>query len=349
MTRLEAARVLRPDGSLRPGAVVWAGDRIQAVEDIPPGAHPDRTLIPGLIDLQVNGYADVDVATGSADALDALDHRLATAGTTAWCPTLTSRPLDWYAGWFADHPRPVAGEIGVHLEGPFIARPGAHRPEVLRAPDAGWIAELPSRVALVTLAPELPGAMAAIGQLSPHRVVALGHSEATFAQAQEAAGCGATLVTHVFNAMPGLHHREPGLVGAALARHGLTPAVIGDGVHVHAAILRLVLDSGPAVIVTDSVAWENRPALVVERGAARLHDGTLAGSVITAAEALRTAVGAGVGLADGLAALTATPARIMRRADLGIIAPGARADVVELDPALQVTRVWRGGQPVEGR
>ncbi|GAC1517740.1 MAG: N-acetylglucosamine-6-phosphate deacetylase [Acidimicrobiales bacterium] len=341
--------MLRPDGSLRPGAVVWTGDRIEAVEELGPGPHPDRTLAPGFVDLQVNGYAALDVAGGSGDDLDALDRTLAAAGTTAWCPTLTSRPLDWYAGWFAAHQRRPVGELAIHLEGPFLSRAGAHRPDALRTPDATWIAALPGRVGLVTLAPELAGAPDAIAQLIRRSVVAaLGHSEATYAEAVAAAERGATLVTHVFNAMPGLHHREPGLVGAALARDDLTPAVIGDGVHVHPAVLRLVLASGPAILVSDSVAWEQR-GLVIQHGAARLPDGTIAGSVITLADAVRVAVDAGAGLTAALVAAAATPARIMGRSDLGVLAAGARADIVELDPELRVRAVWRGGEEARGR
>lgn len=348
MTAFGATRVLRPDGSLRPGVVVCSAGRVERVDEAAGAELPDRILAPGLVDLQVNGLGDVDVARSDGPALERLDRRLAEAGTTAWCPTLTSRPLDWYAGWFAGHPRPTPGEIGVHLEGPFISRAGAHRRDALQAPDAAWIDALPDRVRIVTLAPELPGGLDAIDRLTPARVVALGHSEADYACALEAAARGATLVTHVFNAMAGLHHREPGLVGAALARTGLTPAVIGDGVHVHPAVLRLVLAGGPAVLVSDSVASE-RTGLEVDAGAARLPDGTLAGSVITLADAVRVAVDAGVALPDALLAATATPAAIVGRPDLGRFAPGARADLVAFDPDLRVEGVWRNGEAVRGR
>ncbi len=129
---------------------------------------------------------------------------------------------------------------------------------MLRPPDLGWLAALPARVRLVTIAPELEGAVDAIALLAASgRLVSLGHSRADLATAAAAAAAGARMVTHTFNAMGPLHHRAPGLAGAALTDAGLTPAVIGDGVHVHPAVLRLVLSVGPAVLVSDSVASES--------------------------------------------------------------------------------------------
>jgi N-acetylglucosamine-6-phosphate deacetylase len=322
---------------------VLAGDRVAAVLDDAGDDPPDRTLAPGLVDLQVNGLG----AHGVDDPV-ALGAALHAAGTTSWCPTLTSRPLPEVDAWLAAHPDPAPGEIGIHLEGPFLspARAGAHPPGALRAPDVEWLAGLPPRVRLVTLAPELPGALEAIGQLrAAGVVVALGHSDATYEQALAAAEAGASLVTHVFNAMAPLHHRAPGLAGAALTEPRLVPAVIGDGVHVHPAVLALVLMGRRAVLVSDSVRIVG---LDTTRRAARLPEGTagggtLAGSVITLADAVRTAVAAGVPLAVALTAASTTPADVMGRADLGRIAAGARGDVIALDPQLGVQAVWSAG------
>ena len=348
MLRLDAARVLRPDGSLEPGTVVIDGQRIVAIDALA-GPAPDRTVAPGLIDIQVNGFADLDVAHGSAADLARLGDLLATQGTTSWCPTLTSRDLDWYAEWFATHPDLAPGEIGIHLEGPFINRPGAHRRSVLRPPDLSWLRALPDRVRYVTLAPDLPGAFEAVELLVQRdMVVALGHSEAGFDDAVRGAAAGATLVTHVFNAMAALAHREPGLAGAALSDSRLTPGVIGDGVHVHPAVLALVLACGPAILVSDAVAWQ-REGLVVSEGAARLSDATLAGSVITVLDAVRTAVVAGVDLAVALTAATMTPARVLGAEGLGALRAGAAADVVVLDRDLVLTDVWRNGERVLAR
>jgi N-acetylglucosamine-6-phosphate deacetylase len=338
---LAARRVLRPDGSLRPGAVVLEGGHVAAVLDDAGSHPPDRTLSPGLIDLQVNGLGRWDVWNGDLAPLGAA---LAAAGTTSFCPTLTSRPLPDYAAWFAANPDAAPGELGVHLEGPFLSphRAGAHRVEVLRPPDLAFLAKLPARVRLVTLAPELPGALEGVAALNARRVtVALGHSDAGYDEAVAAADAGAHLVTHVFNAMAPLHHRAPGLAGAALADDRLLPCVIGDGVHVHPAVLSLVLRAGPAVLVSDAAATAG---LRVEDGAARLPDGKLAGSVITLADAVRTTVGAGVPLGVALTAATRTPADAMGRPDLGRLVAGATADVVAFGPSLDVEQVWVGGE-----
>jgi N-acetylglucosamine-6-phosphate deacetylase len=337
---LAARRVLRPDGSLGPGTVVIEGGQVADVLDDAGSEAPDRTLSPGLVDLQVNGLGDRDVAAGD---LAALGEALAAAGTTSWCPTLTSRPLPAYGEWLGAHPDPAPGEVGLHLEGPFLAaaRAGAHPRDVLRAPDRDFLASLPARVRIVTLAPELPGALEAIGLLRAAGVtVALGHSDASYEEAVAAAAAGASLVTHVFNAMAPLHHRSPGLAGAALADRRLVPAVIGDGVHVHPAVVALVLRSGPAVLVSDSVSTRG---LRVEGGAARLADGTLAGSLVTLADAVRTAVAAGIPLALALTAATGVPADVIGRPDLGRLARGAPADIVAFGPSLEVEAVWVAG------
>jgi N-acetylglucosamine-6-phosphate deacetylase len=338
--RLDAARVLRPDGSLRPGVVEVEDGHVAAVHEARKG--PDRTIAPGLIDLQLNGFGGTNVATATPEELAALDAELAQRGTTSWCPTLCSSPLPWYAEWFARHPTPTRGEIGVHLEGPFIAHPGAHPVELLGSPDQKWLAALPRRVVLITLAPELPGALEAIAALSGRGVVvSLGHTDATYDVACAAADHGATMVTHLFNGMVPLHHREPGVVGAALTDRRLTPGLIGDGVHVHPALLRHVLTTRSAVLVSDSVSDRG---LEVRGGVARL-PGTdvMAGSVITMVDAVRTAVGAGVPLETALMAATATPARLLKKGDRGVIKTGARADLLMLDADLEIEGVWVEG------
>lgn len=322
--------------------VVIDQGRIAAVDEVvPTETVPDRTLSPGLIDVQCNGLDALDVADGDPDHLEELGWLLARRGTTSWCPTLCSRPLDWYGEWFASHPKPAPGEVGVHLEGPFLAHPGAHPPSYLRPPDLDWLATLPERVRIVTLAPELPGALDAVAALARRGVrVSLGHTDASLEVARAAADAGATMVTHVFNGMAPLRHRDPGVVGAALTDDRLVPGVIGDGVHVHPTILRLVLHATRALLVSDSVA---APGLTIDGGVARLADGTLAGSVITMADAVRQAVDAGIDLAHALGAATTTPADVMGLRDRGALAPGAAADVVAWGPDLQVVDVWVRG------
>lgn len=309
-------------------------------------AAPDELIAPGFIDLQVNGFAAHDAALGH---LDALGRALARRGTTSWCPTLCSQPLEWYGRWFAEHPDPAPGEIGLHLEGPFLVHPGAHPVRYLRPPDTAWLAALPERVRIVTLAPELPGGLDAIALLAARGIVAsLGHTDADYDLARAAADAGASMVTHVFNGMAPLHHRSPGIVGAALTEPRLVPGVIGDGVHVHPAVLRLILETRPAALVSDSVATTGLIVAPEPSGTAvaRLPDGTIAGSVIALADAVCHAVRAGVPLGTALLAATATPASVVGRPDIGALAAGCRADIVSLDVDLSVRDVWVEGSPI---
>jgi N-acetylglucosamine-6-phosphate deacetylase len=356
---LAGRRVLTPEGFVGPARLVTDGDRIAAIE--PAGAVPDVTLVPGFVDLQVNGIGDVDLNGDGPVDFDAIDRALLAQGTTTWCPTLVTAPLEQYGGRLdeladarrRDGPRPAIA--GAHLEGPFLGRrAGAHRSEWIRPPDLAWLAGLPPEVCLVTLGPEQPGALEAIRLLRGRGVlVALGHTEADHATVVAAEAAGARLVTHLFNAMAPLDHRRPGPAGRALASTALTVSLIADGVHVHPDVLRLAARAkGPGgwLLVTDSVAWRSSAPdhHTASRdpvdGAARLPDGTLAGSTLTMDAAVRTMVdAAGVPLAEVLAAAAATPARLLGLADRGRLAPGYRADVVALDGGLSPVATWIGG------
>jgi len=360
---VSATTVVTPTGLLEPGEVVVEDGVIAEVRPAPASDRvPRRVLTPGFLDLQVNGHDDVNCATAVGDDWERMDALLIAQGVTGWCPTLITAPLDRFAAPLAriaaaaGRPpapgRPVI--LGAHLEGPFLGgAPGAHPRQHLVPLDLGWLAALPSIVKIVTLAPELVGATDAIRLLVGRGVlVSLGHSTAGLTESIAATDAGARLVTHLFNGMGPLHHREPGLLGAALSDDRLTPSLIADGVHVHPAALRAAARAkglGGWVVVTDAVAWrdgrlDDRGELRVQvvDGAPRLADGTLAGSALTMDAAIRRMVEeAGIPLTEAVAAATSTPARLLGLGDRGRIVPGCRADLVALDPdALTIDEVW---------
>ena len=363
MTRLTAARVVTPYGVLTPGAIEIEDGRIVLVERGPRHV-PDVTLAPAFIDLQVNGIGPIDVAAAEGADWDELDRRLLAQGVAAWCPTLVTAPLESYAAPLqriaeaARRPGPRPAILGAHLEGPFLGgAPGAHRRHLLRPFDVPWIEALPDIVRLVTLAPELEGTAKVVALLRDRGVtVALGHSTASYEQAGAAVDAGAELVTHCFNGMGPLHHREPGLLGAGLSDDRLAVSVIADLVHVHPAALALVFRAKGAdrvVVVTDAVAWEAEDlrelGLRYEGGAPTLPDGTIAGSAVTMDTSIANLVReAGVPLADAIRAASTTPADVLGATDRGRIAPACRADIVALDDDLRVTTMWLGGEQVLG-
>jgi N-acetylglucosamine-6-phosphate deacetylase len=361
MTTIGASHVLWPDGTLSPGEVQVADGHITSVGP-PTRPVPDRVLCPGFVDLQVNGHDDVDVAAAEGAAWDRLDALLLAQGVTAWCPTIVTAPPASMAASLTrideasrrTGPRPAI--LGAHVEGPFLGgRVGAHPPEHVVPPDPAAIAALPDIVRIVTLGPEAPGALDAIRNLTERGVlVALGHSSATFDTARAAVDAGAGLVTHAFNAMDPLHHREPGLLGVALGDDRVAISIIADLVHVHPAVVRIAIRSKPRgtlVLVTDAVGWRSERlggrAVALVDGAPRRPDGTLAGSTLTMDQAIRNVVRSGAAdLATALAAASATPARLLGLTDRGVIAVGARADLVALDRDLGVAAVWVGGEAV---
>ena len=355
---IAASTVITPDGPRSNAEVVVEDGRIASVGPVPAGSSvPARILCPGFLDLQVNGHDDVNCATASGDQWDRMDGLLRAQGVTGWCPTLITAPLERFASplerigaAMVRRPKGAPAILGAHLEGPFLGgAPGAHPREHLAPLDLEWLAALPPIVKVVTLAPEQALAAEAIRLLVDRGVlVSLGHSTATYEQARAGADAGARLVTHLFNGMGPLHHREPGLLGAALSDDRLTPSLIADGVHVHPAALRAAARAkgdGGWILVTDAVAWrdgrlaEGRVELV--GGAPRLADGTIAGSALTMDGAVRRMVEeAGIDLVEVITAATATPARLLGLPDRGVLAAGARADLVALTPDLAVEEVW---------
>jgi len=344
--RIAASRVLGQHG---PTEVTVEDGRIASIRSV--SSAPDRTLSPGFVDLQVNGVDDIDVAVAHGDDWDRLDALLERTGVTTWCPTLVTAPLDDMASRAARVPvRPSIA--GVHLEGPFLGgRPGAHPRDLLVPIDLEWLRVLPGTVRLVTLAPELDGAVDAVRQLTERGItVSLGHSAATVEDVRACIDAGARMVTHLFNGMPPLHHREPGVVGATLTDDRVVAGLIADLVHVDAVAINVAFRAKPGrvALVTDAVAWRSarigRIEIVHDGRAPRLPDGTLAGSSLTMDLAIRNVVDhANVSVDDALTAASTTPAAVLGLHDRGRVAAGCRADLVVLDGALVVQGVWRAG------
>jgi N-acetylglucosamine-6-phosphate deacetylase len=324
--------------------------------------------IPGLVDLQVNGYAGVNVLDAEPGELVEMGRALARDGVLAYQPTVISAPLERMRGALATIGQAAelggpALVVGAHLEGPFLspAYAGAHPVEWLREPDVDVLAALlvsGCRVTMVTLAPELEGATDAIDALvDAGIVIAVGHSDASAVQTSAAFDLGAGVVTHLYNAMRPFHHRDPGVCGAALAREAVAVTLIADGVHVapeallvawRAARGRLVLvsDSIAAAGLGDGVHRLGEREVEVSAGVARTADGALAGSVRPLADGVRALIELGVPIPDAVDAATRAPATLVGRPELSRLAVGVPATLVVLDDAFAVDRVLVDGDEV---
>ncbi|WP_314507831.1 N-acetylglucosamine-6-phosphate deacetylase [uncultured Microbacterium sp.] len=328
-------------------------------------AGAGAVLTPGFLDIHGHGgggasYDDGAESIRTARAL----HRA--HGTTRAVISLVSAPVETLAqraAMVADLTGTDADILGSHLEGPFLApgHKGAHEEALLRAPEPAPLDLLleagRGTIRQMTLAPELPGGLHAVrAVVAAGAAAAIGHTGADLEQTREAIAAGATILTHAFNAMPGLHHRDPGPVGAAAGDPRVILEIIADGVHLHPEIIRVAFAAAPGriALVTDAMAAAGGGdghyelgslAVRVEGGVARLaDDGAIAGSTLTQDAALRQTVQAGVPLAEAVRALTATPARAIGRGDdLGSLAVGAIADAVLLTEELEVRSVWTAG------
>lgn len=339
-----------------------AGDT--TVVDAADAAGPDAVLTPGFVDLHGHGGGGYSYDDG-ADAIRAARDLHRAHGTTRAVISLVTAPLEELTERVrvvSELTRTDPDVLGAHLEGPFLdpAHKGAHNGDLLRTPDAASIETLlaagAGTVRQITLAPELPGGLDAVRRaVAAGTAVAVGHTGADAEATAAAFDAGATILTHAFNAMPGLHHRLPGPVGAALADRRVTLEAIADGVHLHPEIVRMLCAAAPrrVALVTDAMAAAGAAEgdyllggldVTVREGVARIAGtDTIAGSTLTQDAALRVAVGAGAPLAVAVEALTATPARAIGRPDLGRLSPGAVGDLVLLSSDLQVRGVWIAG------
>jgi N-acetylglucosamine-6-phosphate deacetylase len=334
---------------------------------------PYGVLVPGLVDLQVNGYYGADCVDATPEQWAEITRRLPETGVTAFAPTFITQPLDVMVEALRRTanllPALHAGAevLGVHLEGPFLSeqRRGAHNRAYLRDPDLEAVDALlgaaPGLVRIVTLAPERRGGLDAVRRLvAAGVVVSIGHSDALGEQVYAAAAAGARMVTHLFNAQRPLHHREPGVVGAALSDRRLTAGLIVDLHHVNAEACRIAFASAPGriMLVTDAASPAGMPPgryelggepVVLEPGQPVLReDGTIASSNLALDEGVANAVGIGIDLLTAVEAASRIPADLVGRVDLGRIEPGARADLVWLGEDLRAASTWIRGVAVHG-
>lgn len=327
-------------------------------------AGPGALLTPGFIDIHGHGGAGASFDDGVEAIRTGRDlHR--THGTTRAVISLVTASLESLVrsvSIIADLTETDADILGSHLEGPFLdpGHHGAHEPSLLRHPVASDVARLldagRGTVRQVTIAPELPGGLDAIRQIvAAGSAAAVGHTDADAAMAVTAFEAGASILTHAFNAMPGIHHRAPGPVLAAAADHRVVLEAIADNVHLDPHVIKLVFDSAPGrvALITDAMAAAGSAdghydlgavSVTVDNGVARADDtGSIAGSTLTQDVALQRAVQAGVALPEAVRALTETPARAVGRdAALGSLRTGMLGDAVLLDAELRVARVWSG-------
>jgi N-acetylglucosamine-6-phosphate deacetylase len=346
-------------GRIVPGDVEVVDGRIAAYGI--PSSGGRGIASPGFVDLQVNGFGGVDFLDTDADGYRRAGDALLATGVTAYVPTLITAPEERLVAALGEIVENGHGPriLGAHVEGPFLSprRLGTHPPSARRDPDPALLERLLSAgpVRLVTLAPELPGALELVDLLVARGVtVSAGHTDASAAEAKAAFDRGVRTVTHLFNAMRPFTHRDPGVAGAALARTDVTVQLILDGVHVAPDTVRMVWQAaaGRLALVTDAVAAagsgdgsyrlgdvavEARDGVVRRDG-----DGVLAGSALTMIEAVRNLHALGVPLEAALDAATAVPARVIG-ADAGRIAVDAAADLVILSEELEIERVLVGG------
>lgn len=371
---IRAPRMLHETGSVGPGWVTVDGATISSVGtgDPPDAASPAEltvpVLSPGFVDLHCHGGDGASFTDGLEPARRVISAH-ALAGTTTIVASLVTAPVPELTRQVLALAELVTdGELaGVHLEGPWLNPrfAGAHDVRHLDTPDRRGLERLlrvgDRAVKMITLAPELPGALEAIGVLRDAEVLAaVGHTDTDADGVRRAFDAGATMVTHLFNAMRPIHHRAPGPVPVALGDERITVELIADGVHVHPDVLAMAWRSarGPVVLVTDAMAAAlaqdgdyrlGTLAVHVADGVARVAgSGQIAGSTLTMHQAVQRAVRSGIPLGQALTAATRTPADTLGRIDLGRLAPGCRADLVAMDDDMRLLAVMRRGEWIRG-
>jgi N-acetylglucosamine-6-phosphate deacetylase len=381
---IRSGRAFTPFEEIPDAVVVVQGSRISAVGprghvDLPRSAREvnaaGKTVVPGFVDVHIHGAGGHDVMEGTREALEIVSATVAEHGTTSFVATTvtasekeTCFSVAGIAGFILNTSqyatRELSAEVlGIHFEGPFIspARRGVHPAQWIVPPSlemfGQFLKEARGTAQILTLAPELPGALELIAAArQAGLVVSLGHTDATYEQAQAAIKAGATHAAHVFNAMRPFSHRGTGVIGAVLTSPHVSAELIADGVHVDEAAMRMLVElktAERAILVSDGISATGMPdgkyqlgmfEVKVSEGIARNSEGKLAGSTLTLDRALRNMVALGIPLGSALRMVTANPARqIGLGARKGMLAPGADADLVFLNDKLEVAGVMTRG------
>ena len=383
-TVITAARLVTPVEWIEAPVVVVEDGRITALwsrnsAEIPAGRlldFPDLVLAPGFIDIHIHGGAGRDAMEADESALAQIERQLVQHGVTAYLPTTVTAPQEKILKALDGLGKSIAAAntkpgravpLGIHLEGPFISheKRGVHPPQNLAPPtqqafDRFWQAAA-GTIRMMTIAPELPGAAETIRHartLGVHS--SLGHSNATYQQAQAGIAAGADHATHTFNAMRALDHRDPGILGAVLENDELTADIIADGIHVHPSVLNLFLrakGADRAILITDAISATDMPDGIYSLGGLEVqvnngrceYQGKLAGSVLTLDRAIRNVMTfAGWQLQQAVRLATLNPAQRLGISDQrGLLAPGRRADLVVLTPGGEVAHTIIGGETSE--
>ena len=385
--RLRCSHLVTADGLLTDAIVIIDQDRITAVRSFDPedqfalGENTpieviDGWVVPGFVDTHTHGGGGFDLATTSVDDARAVIDFARRHGTTSLFASLVTAPIERLQDQLrALAPLVDSGELaGIHIEGPFLSygKRGAHTPELLRDPDPASVEALltaaDGRLSMITIAPELPGALDAIARFAAAGVaVAVGHTEGDDRVTRAALDAGATVATHLFNGMPPIHHREPGPVPVLLTDERVLVELICDGVHLHPEVIRMAVDAaGPdrVGLVTDAMIATGVAEgaynlggleVVVADGVARLRtedgsQGSIAGSTLTTAGAFAFCVQqVGLSVPDVARMAAATPALRHGLTDVGAIAAGRRADLAVVDDRGNLQRLMYAGtwQPAE--
>ena len=368
------ARIFCEDGQFR-----WSAFTVKDgyFQDIYLYEHPEdgvdldgMLVIPGLVDVHNHGAMGADFSDGDYEGIRKMANYLVTNGITSFAPASMTLPYDVLEKAFQvatqfhkDAPNGCARLKGIHMEGPYFSekKKGAQNGDYLKDPDFAAFKMLFDKseglIRIVDVAPELPGARAFAQKASKLCTVSVAHTDATYEEARGVYEAGASHLTHLYNAMPGIHHRNPGPIGAASENENVVAELICDGLHVHESAVRIAfkLFPGRICLISDALRCCGMPDgqyelggqdVFLQGGVARLMDGTIAGSATNLFECMKKAVSFGVPLEEAILSATAIPAKQLGCQDIGAIAPGKLADFVVCTENLEKIAVYIGGNKI---